>query len=392
MISACILAKNEEKNITDCILSVIDVVDEVIVVDNDSTDKTKSICEDLNCRVITIKGKNESELRNEYIKIAKNPWILVLDADERADEKLGEHINKYFENIDEEIDIIRFPINNYYGNGKWATFIAARLFKKSLNIKYEGNTHCTISYSNVRKYGLMESPIHHLDALIKNRTSNKRDGYMINMINQINDMKEEKQKWRITNYLGVEYLAKDDYEKAEECFKLAQKNDSFYKPLATVYLSQCYLKQNRLEDSINALAEVIHLKFKKDIDLENFNYMKFVDDTVTEDILQRACIIYADIACKQNQFNEAIFWTKLAIRIWPFASQHYLNMASILYHNEDILYTDYLIQAISLNKYILDSIIYSEEERPNIYSQQTSIIDLSDKLLMKLYVNMGFIK
>ena len=47
-ISVCIIAKNEEKYISDCINSVINLVDEIIVLDTGSTDKTIEICQNFN--------------------------------------------------------------------------------------------------------------------------------------------------------------------------------------------------------------------------------------------------------------------------------------------------------------------------------------------------------
>lgn len=83
-ISATIIAKNEEEVIGRCLRS-LEGIDEIIVHDTGSTDKTREIAEKLGARVIA--GKpivpfHFSEARNEAMRHAKNDWILTIDCDE----------------------------------------------------------------------------------------------------------------------------------------------------------------------------------------------------------------------------------------------------------------------------------------------------------------------
>src|SRR3989344_1140212 len=82
-ISLCMIAKNEEKNIAECLNSVKDVADEIIIVDTGSTDKTKKIAEKFNANIVGFKWADDfSAARNESLKHATKDWILVLDCDE----------------------------------------------------------------------------------------------------------------------------------------------------------------------------------------------------------------------------------------------------------------------------------------------------------------------
>lgn len=91
-ISALILAKNEEKNIRDCIDSV-SFVDEILVIDDFSTDATKEIAESLGARVVQhALNQDWAQQRRFAIEEAKNEWILFLDADERITPELREEI------------------------------------------------------------------------------------------------------------------------------------------------------------------------------------------------------------------------------------------------------------------------------------------------------------
>ena len=98
LISAVILAKNEEKRIEDCIKSLQGLVGEIIIVDDESQDKTKEIAVSLGARVITKKMEIEGRHRNWAYAEAKTEWILSIDADERLTPELkaeiGERISK----------------------------------------------------------------------------------------------------------------------------------------------------------------------------------------------------------------------------------------------------------------------------------------------------------
>lgn len=66
------------------LLSDIDFADEIIVLDSFSTDKTEAICKSFgNVKFIQNKFENYSSQRNFALSLAKNDWILFLDADER---------------------------------------------------------------------------------------------------------------------------------------------------------------------------------------------------------------------------------------------------------------------------------------------------------------------
>jgi glycosyltransferase involved in cell wall biosynthesis len=92
MISAIVLAKNEEKNIPDCIQS-LSFCNEVIVIDDHSTDSTTTLAKKMKAKVITRSLTNDfSAQRNFAMSEAKNDWILFIDADERVSKSLQDEI------------------------------------------------------------------------------------------------------------------------------------------------------------------------------------------------------------------------------------------------------------------------------------------------------------
>lgn len=115
-LSVVIITFNEERNIGDCIDSVKNIADDIIVVDSFSTDKTKEIATSKGARVIENSFKGHIQQKNWAIKQAQYPHILSLDADERPDERMIESIKEVKENW--EYDGYYFNrLNNYCG--KW---------------------------------------------------------------------------------------------------------------------------------------------------------------------------------------------------------------------------------------------------------------------------------
>lgn len=102
-ISAVVIAKNEEKKIKDCLAS-LSWVDEVVVINNNSTDKTANIAEKFGARVVNLTQGSYSELRNKGLEVAKHDWILYIDADERATPDLKNEITSLIQKIQKNKD------------------------------------------------------------------------------------------------------------------------------------------------------------------------------------------------------------------------------------------------------------------------------------------------
>jgi glycosyltransferase involved in cell wall biosynthesis len=79
-VTAIILTKNSEEQLADCIDSV-SFSDEVIVIDDSSTDRTRDLAKHLGARVFDIRSDSFSDKRNFGHKKAKNKWILYIDSD-----------------------------------------------------------------------------------------------------------------------------------------------------------------------------------------------------------------------------------------------------------------------------------------------------------------------
>jgi glycosyltransferase involved in cell wall biosynthesis len=92
-VSACVIAYQEEKAIKDCI-DALSFCDEVIVVDSHSTDRTRQIATACGARVIEHDWEGHIAQKNYAVSLARNDWVLCVDADERVTPELREAIQR----------------------------------------------------------------------------------------------------------------------------------------------------------------------------------------------------------------------------------------------------------------------------------------------------------
>ena len=132
-ISACIISYNEEQKIEDCLKSLEGVVDEIIVVDSLSTDKTKEIIKKYTDKIYDQKFLGHVEQKNLAVEKAGNDWILSLDCDERLTDELKKSILKIKNNI-ENADAYRVARRTFYVyrwlNHCWYPDLKVRLFNR----------------------------------------------------------------------------------------------------------------------------------------------------------------------------------------------------------------------------------------------------------------------
>jgi glycosyltransferase involved in cell wall biosynthesis len=115
-ISVVVITYNEEKNLARCLASVAGIADEVIVVDSFSTDGTMQIAESFGARFVSRAFDGYAKQKNFATGLAKNDWILSLDADEELSVDLRRSISAIKD--DTSTVLFRIPrLTNYCG--KW---------------------------------------------------------------------------------------------------------------------------------------------------------------------------------------------------------------------------------------------------------------------------------
>ncbi len=94
ILSVVVLTRNEEKHIRDCLASVRECADELLVLDSGSTDGTVEIAREMGARVEFRVFDHYPVQRNAAIDLARGDWIFFIDADERATPELGKEMRE----------------------------------------------------------------------------------------------------------------------------------------------------------------------------------------------------------------------------------------------------------------------------------------------------------
>jgi glycosyltransferase involved in cell wall biosynthesis len=112
-LSVVLATYNEEKNIGDCLTSIKDIADEIIIVDGTSTDRTVEIAKEYGANVIVTDNPPVFHInKQKALDQAKNTWILQLDADERVSKALASEITKVIAMTDAEIENYQHHLKN----------------------------------------------------------------------------------------------------------------------------------------------------------------------------------------------------------------------------------------------------------------------------------------
>lgn len=103
-VSLCMIVKNEEHNLGECLKSCADLVNEIVIVDTGSTDRTKEIARQFGARVFDFAWVDSfAAARNESLKHATGQWIFWMDADDRMDEENRHKFRDLFANLKDEM-------------------------------------------------------------------------------------------------------------------------------------------------------------------------------------------------------------------------------------------------------------------------------------------------
>ena len=143
-LSVVILTKNESERIRDCIDSAR-WADEILVVDDESTDDTVRLAESLGARTLRRKMEVEGAHRNWAYAQARHEWILSLDADERVTPELAQEIRTLIQD-GSPYETYAIPRRNYIGKrwvryGGWYPSAQLKLFKRSVFRWEETSVH-----------------------------------------------------------------------------------------------------------------------------------------------------------------------------------------------------------------------------------------------------------
>lgn len=248
-LSLCIIAKNEEDNISRCIGSCEHIVDEIIVVDTGSKDNTIKIAQSLGAKVISIPWENDfSKARNKAVKAATCEWILYLDCDEVLDFEGSFELKELLASEEtQEGQNEGFCLNliNVVDNQKTLNYASLRIFRNRPEYEFRGRIHEQIFPSISEKYSedaikVLGFNFYHYgyDKNLSDIESKKKRNIEI-----FNSYEESEKDGFFYYNLANEYTRSGDSKKAIENYLLARTTpayDNGFKLFLPVYLTKSY--------------------------------------------------------------------------------------------------------------------------------------------------------
>lgn len=149
-LALCVIAKNEERFIADCLESAKPFVDEIVVVDTGSTDRTREIARECGARVEEFVWIDDfAAARNAAIEAATSDWILMLDADERLDPASGPLLRGLARQTPSHVHALAPVIENRPLSGErvlTSTVAVPRFFPRRAELRFVGAIHEVVTY------------------------------------------------------------------------------------------------------------------------------------------------------------------------------------------------------------------------------------------------------
>ena len=144
-LSLCMIVRNEAENLAACLDSVVDFVDQIVILDTGSTDSTCEIAHQYGAQVENFVWCDDfSAARNAALKFVTGDWVLVLDADERLTSEIKPEILSAIQ------DPQRLAINLFrqeVGATQSPYSLVSRLFRRHPNINFQRPYHAMIDDS-----------------------------------------------------------------------------------------------------------------------------------------------------------------------------------------------------------------------------------------------------
>lgn len=287
-LSLCMIVKNEESVIGRCLDSIKDVVDEIIIVDTGSTDKTKEIVRKYTDKLYDFKWIEDfAAARNYSFSKATKEYVMWLDADDVITQKDKVGLLKLKKSLSSTIDMVFMKYNVAFDEDGKPTYsyFRERIFKRKNNYKWVGEIHEVITPSG--------NMIHSDVAVTHKKQGGKDPKRNIRIFEKM--LKNGKLFGpREQFYYSRELYYNDRYDEAIAGFnKFLNSGAGWVEDCISACkdMSSCYYL---IKDEKNALYSL-------------FRSFEF-DDPRAE-----ICCDIGKHLYDRNKFNQAIFWYKIAL-------------------------------------------------------------------------------
>jgi glycosyltransferase involved in cell wall biosynthesis len=155
-VSLCMITRDEEEELDDFLYECWSLMDEIIIVDTGSKDKTIEVAKSYGAKVFQVDWTDFAAARNRALSEATSEWILQMDPDERFQDRNWGALLGLIEQL--ETDAFLFDIANFHRDGRVTFTEMIRLFKRLPGLQYEGVVHESVELSLIEKGARIQKP------------------------------------------------------------------------------------------------------------------------------------------------------------------------------------------------------------------------------------------
>lgn len=227
-IALCMIVKDEEEMLPGCLEAVHEWVDEIVIVDTGSTDRTREIAAEFGARIVDFPWTGSfSEARNTSLEGVTSDWILYLDADEHLVEDDGRHLREYARRPwVEGVYLIETHYTGEFEMGTQTSHMPMRLFRRRPEYHWQGTIHEQLlhSFPTMVPERFANSPVRvnhygYLKDVVADRAKRERNLELL--------LQQQDEPSAFTQFnIGSEYGAMNDWTLArpyfERAYELAQ--------------------------------------------------------------------------------------------------------------------------------------------------------------------------
>ncbi len=301
-ISLCMIVKDEEEVIGRCLNSVSDIVDEIIVVDTGSTDKTKNIVSEYTDKIYEFEWVNDfAKARNYSFSKATKEYIFWLDADDVVLEEDRKKLIKLKEGMDGTVDVYTMKYNYSQDENENPLIVQRRerIVKKANNYKWQ-------------------SPIHEVIYLTGNIVDT--DIVITHKKHEIKDLNRNLKIFEEMIKNNVEFDDRQEYCYAKELYFTQHITEAIeqYNKFVNKYIDGYELRKELLYSALIELSDCYKQIGNKEKEWETLLLI------LRRQIPKKDCLNkIADIFFREKKYKEAIFWFENVLKIQDTLEETY---------------------------------------------------------------------
>lgn len=261
MLTLSMIVKNEEKFLEKCLSSIKEIVDEIVIVDTGSNDRTKEIAKKYSAKIFDFKWSNDfSAARNYALQNSTGDFILYLDADEILSENSLDEVRRIKNSNPTKAYNCKIRNINEY-TGRDSLMMYPRLFPNKRSLVFEGKVHEQI-ISSIKKHKIQIVSsnieiIHYGYNLTKDELQQKAKRNLDLLLKEF----AEKENSYLAFQLGQTYNILEDDEQTARYFQIAVRDKNLepdYLSTAHRVLSHYYMEKLNLQVALEHINKSIN--------------------------------------------------------------------------------------------------------------------------------------